>query len=409
MNTVWIVNHYAIDPTKANSGSRHFSLACRLSELGWSPVIFAASTDHPSGKQRPYAGQRVTEQTIQGVRFRYLKTPSYANGLARMLNMLWFSLRLLAPSAIRNLQRPQVVIGSTVHPLGAWAACVLARRMNVPFVFEIRDLWPQTLIDMGKLGDRSITARLMRRLEASLCSRAAAIITLLPFAHEYLEAQGVNPEKIFWISNGAALDEFRNLPRTNQGGFTFKYLGSVGRANGVGTIIQAFLSAAERNPLISLEIIGDGPERSKLEQEVGFAHHGDRVTFRDPIVKSAVPEAISAADALIINILDLDVYRYGVSMNKLFDYSAAGRPIVIASSARNNLVLEANSGISVPGNNTAALSDALVRMAHPENSAQRTTWGANARSHLAANYDYRILGARLHQILHDLVEKEDNR
>lgn len=409
MKPVWIVNHYAIDPTESNSGSRHFSLARRLAELGWSPVIFAASTEHPSGRQRADAGQRVSERSRDGVLFRYLRSPKYTNVLTRVINMLCFSVQLLSPAATRGLPRPQVIIGSTVHPIAAWAASVLARRLVVPFVFEIRDLWPQTLIDMGKFGERSIPAHLMRLLEKSLCNRSARIITLLPFAHEYLAKQGVPSEKVFWISNGTDLDEFLNIPAANNKSFLVKYLGSIGRANGVETILQSFLSAAERDPHMRLEIIGNGTERLELEKEASQAPHGGRVTFRDPVVKSAVPQAISNADALIINILNFDVYRYGVSMNKLFDYAAAGRPIVLASNARNNLVAEADAGITVPANDASALCDALVSIAKSDNSAQRALWGANARSHVAAHYDYRILGTRLHQLLCDVVEQKDNK
>lgn len=409
MNAVWIVNHYAIDPRESNSGSRHFSLARRLAELGWSPVIFAASTDHPSGRQRADARQGISERSREGVLFRYLRSPQYTNGFTRVINMLCFSLQLLSPAAVRGLPRPQVIIGSTVHPMAAWAASILARRLAVPFVFEIRDLWPQTLIDMGKFGEQSVPARLMRLLERSLCNRSAGIITLLPFAHEYLARQGVPAEKVFWISNGTDLDEFLNSPPAHNKSFIVKYLGSIGKANGVGTILQSFIAAAERDPHMHLEIIGDGPERSELEKVASQTQHGDRVTFRDPVVKRAVPQAISNADALVINILDLDVYRYGVSMNKLFDYAAAGRPIVLASNARNNLVAEANAGITVPADDAGALCDALVSMAKSDNAAQRAQWGANARTHVAAHYDYRILGNRLHQLLRDVVEQKDNK
>lgn len=401
---VWIVNHYAIDPAQSASGSRHFSLARRLAELGWVPVILAASTDHPSGVQRQGIHAAVTDQEREGVTFRYLRAPSYRSGIGRLLNILVFTCRLLLPSARQGLPRPEVIIGSTVHPLAAYAASILARRARAHFVFEVRDLWPQTLIDMGKLGERSLSARLMRRMERALCDRSDAIITLFPFAHEYFESQGIPASKVFWVSNGTDLDAFSASPAGTGDPFTIMYLGSIGRANGVDMILEAFLDASEINPALRLVIVGKGAERAQLEARAAASTRGDRVRFRDPVVKAEVPRTIGEADSLVINILDLDVYRYGVSMNKLFDYAAAARPILIASNARNNFVADADAGIAVPAGDVAALSIAMQRIAVPDLSTERARWGSNARNHVAEHYDYRVLGGRLHELLMSIIE-----
>ncbi|WP_022885775.1 glycosyltransferase family 4 protein [Glaciibacter superstes] len=410
--SVWIVNHYAIDPAQSSSGSRHFSLARRLVELGWSPTIFAASTEHPSGEQRQHAKRSSMDRQRDGVRFRFLRTPSYSSGFGRVINMLSFTFRLLLPAATKGLHRPQVVIGSTVHPLAAWAASVLARRAGVPFIFEVRDLWPQTLIDLGRLGQHSFAARLMRGVERTLCRRASAIITLLPFAHEYFEGHGIPVDKVTWISNGTDLDAFCPSVRGSDAGdedFKIMYLGSVGRANGVDMILDAFLAATARNPRLRLEIVGSGSERAALQLKVAKSAQGAAVTFREPVVKSEVPQVVRNADTLVINILDLDVYRYGVSMNKIFDYAAAARPILIASNARNNFVTEAEAGIAVSAGDVGALSEAMVRMASPEQSSDRARWGSNARAHVAEHYDYRVLGWKLHHLLITVSDQKQRR
>src|SRR5690606_30165144 len=136
----------------------------------WESHILAASTEHPSGKQRFADRAAAVDRAAGRVRFRFLRTPEYSgSGLARVRNLLAFTARVLRPSSTKDLPKPDVIIGSTVHPLAAWAASVVARRFNVPFVFEIRDLWPQTLIDMGKIRANSVVARLLRALERALC------------------------------------------------------------------------------------------------------------------------------------------------------------------------------------------------------------------------------------------------
>lgn len=400
MKTVWIVNHYATDPQETASGSRHFSLARGLVQRGWTVVLLAASTEHPSGRRRAgISGARASDRVRDGVRFRFLRTPQYDGGLGRLRNMAAFTAALLRRSNVADLPRPDVVIGSTVHPLAAWSASVLARRAGVPFVFEIRDLWPQTLIDMGKLSPRSPLSWLLRRLERALCDRADAVITLLPFASEYLVAQGVPEEKVVWISNGTDADDFDGAPPPGGDAFVFMYLGSVGRANGLSAIVEGFLSAAAAEPSLRLEIIGTGAELPAIRQRAAESAHGHRIMFEPPVPKDRVPVLVGRADAMVINILDLDVYRFGVSMNKIFDYAAAARPILVASSARNNMVAEADAGIVVPADDAEALGAAMVRMASPDTADDRARWAANARAHVIAHYDYRALAEQLDGVL----------
>lgn len=400
MKTVWIVNHYATDPNETASGSRHFSLARGLAQRGWTVILLGASTEHPSGRRRrDVSDRRFTDRVRDGVTFRFLRSPEYRGGVGRLRNMLVFTAALLRQASVRDLPRPDVVIGSTVHPLAAWAASVLARRAGVPFIFEIRDLWPQTLIDMGKLSPRGPLTWMLRRLERTLCSRAAAVITLLPFASEYLVSQGVPLEKVVWISNGTDAHDFDGTPPVDGDEFVFMYLGSVGRANGVRAIVDGFLSAAAAEPRMRLVIVGDGAERRAIQSRAEESEHSARVVFEPPVPKDQVPSLVGGADAMVINILDLDVYRYGVSMNKIFDYAAAARPILVASSARNNVVSEADAGIVVPADDADALATAMVSMASTAAADDRRRWADNARAHVIANYDYRALAGRLDEVL----------
>ncbi|MFC9983458.1 glycosyltransferase family 4 protein [Microbacterium keratanolyticum] len=402
---VWMVNHYATDPTESSSGSRHFSLAKGLARHGWDATIIAASTDHPSGLQR--SGMTTTAlRRIEGVEFQFLRTPSYPGSAVRRLwNMMSFTQKLLAARFARSRPRPDVIIGSTVHPAAAWAASALSRRWGVPFVFEVRDLWPATLIDMGKLAPNGVIARAMRRLERHLCDRASAIITLLPYAGAYLEDQGVSPEKVIWISNGCAVADFPKVEPSAASPFTFMYLGSIGRANGVDDIIRAFAPLAPSSRLV---LYGTGAFESSvrdLARELGIE---TAVEFRGVVPKARVPEVMREADALVMNVLDLAVYRHGISMNKLFDYMASGLPIVMASSAPNNPVRDSDAGISVPAADQGSFTAAMRRMSESSDE-QRRTWGDNGRRHVAEHYDYDVLAEKLASVLTQASQSENVR
>jgi glycosyltransferase involved in cell wall biosynthesis len=379
-------------------------MARRLRDLGWAPVIIAASSEHNSIRQRLPRGVRSGTDVKEGVTFRWLRTSSYSgNGVSRVLNILAFTWMLLLPKSTSDLPAPSVIIGSTVHPLAAWAASVLARRHRVPFVFEIRDLWPQTLIDMGKLKERSIPARLMRVLERKLCRDAAAIITLLPDAHTYLSAQGVDPGKVHWISNGTDVDEFRVAEPPN-GDFQFVYFGSIGRANAVETIVHGFaeFSRVAEAPQSKLLIVGEGTEKQKLQALVRRAELDAVVEFRNAVPKFLIPEIAASAHCLVINVLDLPIYRFGISMNKLFDYMAAARPVIIASNSINNPVNDARGGISVPADSVSGLSEAMAAVARAT-PQERRYWGDNNRTFVVANFDYAVLAATLNGVLRELT------
>ena len=401
MNTVWIVNHYASYPGDSATGSRHFSLARRLNELGWKPIIIAASSEHNSDRQRLAEGVRRGTTTRDGVEFRWLRTSGYAgNGLDRILNMFQFTAALVRRRSTEDLPRPDVVLGSTVHPLAAWAASRLAKRHGVPFIFEIRDLWPQTLIDMGKLRQNGIPARLMRGLERYLCERASSIITLLPHAGDYLETIGVDPRKVEWISNGTDSGEFATDPASQSDIFTFTYFGSLGNANGIPAVLTAFEHAAKNTPEREsrLVIVGEGPLKEKLMQAASSLEFGERIEFRPAVPKTEIPALAAQADCLVVNVLDLKLYRFGISLNKLFDYMAAARPIVIASNAANNPVRDADGGICVPADDAVAMGDGMAVVMR-SSLQERARWGENAARHVAKKYDYRVLGDQLDELL----------
>src|SRR5690554_882547 len=411
MKNVWILNHYAKAPT-STGGSRHFQFARYLKDQGWRAVLIASSAEHISGKQKLEKNESFRHELISGVDFHWLRTPAYqGNGFQRMVNMLAYTIQAVRPSATKDLPPPDVIIGSSVHPFAALAAWWLARRHRVPFVFEVRDLWPQTLIDMGRLKDNGVAAKLMRSLEGFLYKRASKIITLLPFASSYLARFAVPDDKVVWMSNGVALDEYPELKRCPEDAkdrpFELMYYGSHGAANGLDTLINAMAVAKEllsnRDERVQLRLIGDGLEKDALITQARQMGIESRVSFEPPVPKSKIPEISAAADAFVITVRNLpELYKYGISMIKIFDYMASGRPVIIASNATNNPIADANAGITVAAEDAEALGRAIVEVTTmtPE---RRAELGANGRAHVAKEYDYRVLAKRLACSLNELV------
>lgn len=411
--SVWILNHYAIPPG-VPGGTRHYNFAKHLPAFGWEASVVAASVEHMSGTQRLRDFEDFRLETIGGVPFLWLRTSSYrGNGGARLRNMLEYAVRALLPASTRSLSTPDAVVGSSVHPFAAMAGALLAWRFSIPFVFEVRDLWPQTLIDMGRIAETSFTARAMRMLEKWLCRRADRIITLLPKAADYIARYDVARERVVWIPNGVDISAFPDFGPRQRGRndvFTLMYIGSHGHANGLETLLHAMRRLQdELGPTgVRLRMIGDGPAKPALQElagELGL----DNVCFELPVPKERVAALMSEADAFVLMVLDRpDLYRYGISMNKMYDYLAGRRPILLASAAVNNPIEEAGAGLTVSPEDPAALSGAVKKlMALPQSERERM---GNAGRHYAEQHcDFRMLAAKLGRVLDACVGEQRHR
>ena len=405
MKNVWILNHYAQEPSGAG-GTRHFHLAEHLQAYGWHATIIAASVEHQSGHQRLEPNEKKRCDYFKGVPFLWVRTPEYqGNGGGRMRNMLAYTWAVLQRSTTAKLPRPDVVIGSSVHPFAAVAGALLARRYKVPFIFEVRDLWPQTLVDMGRLQEDSFMTWALRKLELWLYRRAARTVVLLPRAWEYITPLGIPKERVVWIPNGVDLSLFprSTVADTAKDHFTLMYFGAHGQANGLDNVLHAMKHVQEQSNgrNIHLRMIGDGPLKPSLVEqasEMGLTN----VSFEPPVAKSQIPALAAQADAFVIAVLNLPgLYRYGISMNKLFDYLAAEQPILIASNGANNPVEDAQAGLTVPPGQPQALAEAIVKIANTP-LTERQRMGRAGREYVEQNHGFEQLAGRLAAVLDDV-------
>ena len=406
MKNVWILNHYAQVPS-GPGGTRHFSLAKYMVEHGWRATIIASSVELNTGRQRLARGQDSLYENVDGVPFLWLRTPAYqGDGLGRIRNMSSYAWRALRPAMTACLPAPDAVIGSSVHPLAALSGALIAKRHGVPFLFEVRDLWPQALIDLGRLSHDGPPARLLRALEGWLYRRAVRTLVLQPKADEYIASFGVAPEKIVWLPHGIDL-AISGAPRelVDRDDFTVMYLGAHGQSNALDVILLAMAKIGSRGTArrVRLRMIGNGGMKPALMERAATLGLGDAVSFESALAKHDVPATAAEADAFIVSFFDLpNLYRFGINMNKFYDYMAAGRPIIIASAAANDPIAEAGAGLSVPPEDPEALADAIESLARMPLEARRR-FAVAARDFVVANHDYAVLATRLVEVLNGCV------
>ncbi|HAC47283.1 MAG TPA: glycosyltransferase WbuB [Chloroflexi bacterium] len=396
---IWIVNHYADPPD--GLATRSFDIGRRWVEKGDPTTIFACSFSHYHMQPARKLGWRWwREEDIEGVRYVWIAAPGYrGNDWRRVLNMLVFSALAFLAGALRR-ERPQVVVGVSVHPLAALSGYFLARIKGARFFFEVTDLWPETLIDFGRLSPDGRAARWMRSLERYLFRRAERIVMLWRHTDAYVESQGVSPAKILWVPHGVELARYEELEPYDGGlarPFRIMFLGGFVASNSLDAILDAaaLLQESGRDDIKFL-LIGSGQERESLIKRA-TAMRLRNVEFRPSVPKREVGRVMGEADAFIYGLRDLPLYRFGISLNKLTDYLAAGRPIVFFGRSSYDPVRDAEAGFSVPPGDTKGLADAIEGLV-ALTPQERMEMGERGRRYLLEHHNIPGLADRLLEV-----------
>lgn len=395
---VWLVNHYALPPSEPG-GARHYTLAREMIRNGHEVTVISSSFNHATGRQMSCAKEKlVTFQVLGGVPFLILRAPAYHSNVARLWNMFVFAFELWFGLGTRRMPKPDIVIGSSLTLFAAFSAERLARRMGVPFVLEIRDLWPQTLIDMGVSANHPAVLA-FGMIERYLYRESDKIVTLLPNASEYMVSRGAQPDKIAWIPNGVDLEMMQapHAPKRSEP-FTILYAGSHGLSDALDSVLDAAAILDKRAPgRFFFRFVGDGPSKAGLRRRVETEGLSN-VRFDPPVLKREIFSLFNEADAFIITAKKTDLYRYGISPNKLHEYMAAARPTIFAGISHNNPISDAGAGLTVPPEDPAAIAGAAETLAALSIEG-RWNIGLCARRYVEEHHDFAKLARRLEQVL----------
>ena len=251
---IWIFNHYATNMFYDRAG-RHHSIAKYLIKNGHDVSIFCANTIHGSNESVETGNNGFLCKTgADGVAYVFVKTTPYKdNGLDRIKNMYSFYRNLFkASKAYLELSaKPDVILASSVHPLTLVAGIKIAKKINVPCICEVRDLWPETLVELGLIKRDSIITRLMYKGERWIYKKADRLIFTMPGGKEYIKdrkwEKDVQLNKIECINNGVDLEKFDEDKNNfkiydddleNEKIFKVIYAGSIRKANKIDEFIM---------------------------------------------------------------------------------------------------------------------------------------------------------------------------
>jgi glycosyltransferase involved in cell wall biosynthesis len=379
--------HQAFVELGEAGGTRHAEFARSLAARGQRVTVIASSVSYLTGKARGAAGE--AEAPTAGVRL--LRAATYRglhrSFVHRLLSFLTFTVSsFFIGLAVKDVD---LVWGTTPPIFQSFTAWMLARLKRVPFLLEVRDLWPAFAVQVGVLRN-PILIRASEWLERFLYRHADGLVVNSPGFVEHVQARGARHVSV--VPNGADAAmfdpdasgaQFRQRHGLPAEAFVVLYAGAHGLSNDLGVVLQAAeMLKAEARILILL--LGDGKDKPALQAKAEELKLSN-VRFLPPLPKVDMPEALAAADACLAILKPISLYST-VYPNKVFDYMAAGRPVLLAiDGVMRKVIEEAEAGRFVAPGDALALAQAITEMA--SDPAKGRGMGRAGRATLEAHFD----------------------
>jgi colanic acid biosynthesis glycosyl transferase WcaI len=402
--------------------SRHWAAA------GHEVTVLTGFPNHPTGvvppEYRDKFRRRVVREKTDGVNLVRTWLLPFPNRKMheRMLNYTSF----FASAATTGLflSRPDVVIATSPQLLVALAGWWLARCKRVPFVFEVRDLWPESLFAVGIGKSNSALHRALAKIAGFLYRRSDRVVVVTPAFEDYLaEHWSVPREKMFVIENGVetklfAPESFNGEAQIAlrrelgaQGKFVVSYIGTMGMAHGLETIIAAAAQLQQANPEdanqeIVFLMIGEGAEKDRiaaLARDRGLTN----LRFVDQQPREKIPAYICASDVCLVLLKKTDLFKT-VIPTKMLEFMSCARPVVLGVDGQARAVLEeARGGLVIEPENAAALVRAIRYLAANQELAREL--GNNGREHILRKFSRRETAGKYIRMLADLLNLPEQR
>jgi glycosyltransferase involved in cell wall biosynthesis len=398
--------HQAFAALDEPGGTRHHEMARYMAERGHQVTIIASPVSYLTGQQGRTAHESV--ETAAGGKVTILRAYTYPALHRSFAHRVTSFFSFMASSFWSGLKIRQVdLIWGTSPPIfqgpTAW---LLSRLKRTPFLFEVRDLWPAFAIQVGVL-QNPLLIRLSEWLERFLYRRADRVLVNSPGFIEHVRGRGArrvelvpngaDPAMFAPGDDGASFRAWHGL----EGRFVMLYAGAHGLSNDLEIVLQA-ADELRDDPHIAIVLLGSGKDKAALQSQaagMGLAN----VYFLPPVPKLEMAQALAAADACLAILKPIPLYAT-VFPNKVFDYMAAGRPVILAIDGVIRQVVEAaEAGIFTPPGDPVALAQAIRRLADDPQHAREM--GINGRRCVEDHYDRARLSAQLAEIMEAMVRE----
>jgi glycosyltransferase involved in cell wall biosynthesis len=400
--------HQAFASIEEPGGTRHHELALYLANRGHCVTVITSPLSYLTGK--PEAGQAgrtansTPAQSAGEVRIirPYVYPSLHRSFFHRMIN--FFSFMVSSLLAGLRVNRVDLVWGTSPPIFQGVTAWLLARLKRKPFLFEVRDLWPAFAVQIGVLRNPGLI-RSSEWLERFLYRHADQVIVNSPGFIDHVFERGARKVKL--LPNGSDTRMF--TPQVNGEGFrqghgiSGKFVALYAGAHGISNDLDVLLDAADQlreHQEIVFILLGDGKEKPRLVSR-SQAMKLDNVIFLPPIPKKDMPVALAAADVCVAILKPIPLYAT-VYPNKVFDYMAAGKPVVLAiEGVIRKVIEEAQAGIPVSPGSSQELAQAVYKLATSPD--ERDGMGRNGRAYVTEHFDRAMLADKLEKLMQEML------
>jgi glycosyltransferase involved in cell wall biosynthesis len=396
--------HQYFSTRKGFTGTRSYEMSRCLIEAGHRVSMVCGNTE--AAGTIGQTGERITHSEIDGIRVHYVNEP-YSNKMGFYQRVRAFlNFASTARKVVESVEPDLVFATSTPLTVGL-PGMKSARRLGVPFVFEVRDLWPELPITLGVIKN-PLLKWYTRRMERNIYRAATRIIALAPGIKDGIVRTGYPAERVAMIPNACDLDLFKPDPTPlddlrfgDPGDFRLVFTGAHGLANGLDAVLDAAAELKRRGEKgIRFVFIGQGRERDRLIERSKREGTDSLIAWMAFIPKSELAQVLPRMDAGMMILKNIPNFYYGTSPNKFFDYIAAGLPVL------NNypgwvadMIGEAQCGRVVPPDDPRVFADACVWLR--DHRAEGEAMGGRGRKLAEERFDRRVLGASFVKVIED--------
>lgn len=413
---VWIVNHYAIPPAYGGL-NRHYYFSKNFKALGHTTRIISSGKIHNS--EYNFSTKELFQvMESDGVEYTFVKASDYkGNGLGRIFSFLEFPIRAFKTmKKLYKTEKPDVIYASSPELFSTAVALLFGRKRNIPVIVEIRDLWPESVVEYTSLTARNPIIKILYRLERWIYSKADRLIYTFEGGKDYVVKKGwdtgnggpVDISKIGYVNNGVDLAAFKKDVENHivedsvldSNLFKVVYTGSVRRVNSIWLLVETARVLKENHiDDVAIVIYGDGTERAGLEQ-LSKDYGLENIFFRNRIDKKYVPSILSRSSLNIFVGEDDAMNQYGLSLNKLFDYMAAGKPILTNMESGYDNLLKYSCGKVVANNDVEAIVEGIKYFKNLDDSQYQKYCENSIMA--SRDFDYVNLAKKLGDIFEEL-------
>ena len=399
--TVWIVNYYTGTPETV-SNPRYLKLAHHFMEAGYKVITFNHTFDGEETFQQKQYGE---------YDFIHVKSPKYVGNSLKRMYSIWKFARLLKKNR-KRFEKPDIILHN-IHPPFDYPIVKMAKKLKAKYIAEAWDLWPDNFVRFGLVSAKNPIMKVAYHIEKKFYYAADEIVFTLKGAYDYLKRQGwtketkgkIDLDHVHYINNGIDIDQFDKdviaYPRQDDdlndpNIYKIVYLGSISLVNNVQTLIEV-AKLLKDNMKYRFFFYGDGSERNKLEQLVKEQHINNVVFKEKRIHLEECAWVVSQATVNIMNYTK-NVGKMGISSGKMFQYLAAGKPIVCNIDIKYDNVIEDNK-LGVARNLTTAeeFASEIKRLA--EQPKEEYDAMCQRVRETAYKFDYKVLAKQEIELL----------